>query len=126
MGVEPLIDQRGVLRHPDLPFDVQVLAYYKNAQLRELKPGERNPATAGTGLRAFAVPAKPSSGATMGSGVDLAAAYVKLFKKDGSGELGTYLLSQIASSPNVAETVVATARATNCRCVSAKTTNPIR
>ena len=104
-GAEPLLDQRGVIRHPDLPFDVQVLAYYKNAQLRELKPADNNLATAGIGLRAAAEPVRASSGATMGSGVDLAAAYVKLSKKDGSGELGTYLFSQALALPNDGETI---------------------
>ena len=103
-GKGPL-DEQGVIRDEKLPFGIKVLAYHKNAQLRDAKQGEKNPATAGTGLRFLAVPAKASSGADAGGQVDMAAAYVQLMKKDGSSPLGTYLVSQVAAAQDIPERV---------------------
>lgn len=98
-----LLDDQGVIHAEKLPFGVKVLSYHKNARLRDVKPGEENPATAGTGLRFVAVPAKAASGATSGGQVDMAAAYVQLIDKNGSKPLATYLVSQIAAAQDVAE-----------------------
>jgi hypothetical protein len=80
---------------------LQVLKYYRNAELVDAKPGEPNTATAGVGLRVIAQPGKPSAGADSDSEVDLAATYVRLIDKNGSGDLGTYLLSQKLISDKV-------------------------
>ncbi|MGE3780307.1 MAG: cytochrome c biogenesis protein CcsA, partial [Pirellulaceae bacterium] len=61
--------------------------------------------TQGFGLRFVAAPAKPAAGADTGGSVDIAAAYVRLIKKDGNGDLGTVLLSQLASLQNLTERV---------------------
>ncbi len=103
-GSTPFVDDQGVIHHEDLPFDVQVLVYYKNANLEDVKEDSENPATAGTGLKVVAKPVRAAAGATS-SAVDLAAAYVKLLSKEDGQALGTYLLSQIASSQDVVEEV---------------------
>ena len=109
-GEGPL-DEQGVIRDEKLPFDIKVLAYHKNAQLRDVKQGEKNPATAGTGLRFLAVPAKASSGADAGGQVDMAAAYIQLMSKDGSSSLGTYLVSQVAAAQDIPERVTVDGKA---------------
>lgn len=79
------------IQHPDLPFDIEVLSYYVNAKLRDLKPGEKTFATAGSGLR-HAVEEKPPVNGVDGSGeVDHPAAYLRLKKKGSTEVLGTYL-----------------------------------
>ena len=103
-GSLPLGGQ-GVIQHPDLPFDVKVVSYYRNAELHDARPGEPNPATAGTGLQFVAQPARSSSGTDRSSRVDLAAAYVKFLRKNSAEELGTYLVSQIAAAHHVPERV---------------------
>jgi len=122
----PYVDEHGVIRHAELPFDIQVMRYYKNADLKDVgESSEDSLATDGTGLRMVALPARASSG-TDGSGqVDLAAAYVRLLPKDGEGRvdeavsadggestdagassaLGTYLVSQLASAQGIDENV---------------------
>ncbi len=77
----------------DLPFDLELIEYYKNARLREVVAGESNRATAGIGLRFLAEPVRGSSGASM-SAVDVAAAYVRVTPKDDPAKAATYLLSQ--------------------------------
>ncbi|HJN08039.1 MAG TPA: cytochrome c biogenesis protein CcsA [Pirellulaceae bacterium] len=103
-GSPPFLDDQGIIHHDDLPFDVQVLVYYKNADLEDPKTTETNLATDGTGLNVVAKPVRAASGASSSS-VDLAAAYVKLLSKENGQELGTFLLSQIASSQDIVEEV---------------------
>lgn len=87
--------QRGeAIRDPILPFDVQVVQYLKNSDLRSVEPGETNPATAGNGLKALAQELPANSGADSDSQVDMASAYVLLIDKNGGKPLGTYLVSQ--------------------------------
>ncbi|MDB5334631.1 MAG: cytochrome c assembly protein [Planctomycetaceae bacterium] len=79
------------IQHPDLPFDIEVLSYYVNAGMRDLKPGEKTFATAGTGLRRT-VNEKPPVNGVDGSGeVDHPAAFIRLKKKNSLDVLGTYL-----------------------------------
>lgn len=80
-----------------LPFDVAVVGYYRNADVEDLKPGTKSPATAGRGLREAIVELPAAKGTDMGGGVDLAAAYVKFTEKETGKDLGTYLLSQLAA-----------------------------
>jgi ABC-type transport system involved in cytochrome c biogenesis permease subunit len=80
-----------------LPFDVAVLGYYRNADVRDLAPGEKSPATAGRGLKEAIEELPVAKGTDMGGGVDLAAAYVKFAEKKTGKDLGTYLVSQLAS-----------------------------
>jgi ABC-type transport system involved in cytochrome c biogenesis permease subunit len=81
------------LFEPGLPFDIELIEYFKNARLREVVEGEVNKATAGIGLRFVAEEIKGSSGAKMDA-VDVAAAYVRLTPKDDPTKAAVYLLSQ--------------------------------
>ena len=103
------VDASGIIHHPELPFDIQVVEYYKHAELTEVgekgNDAGKNPATMGLGTRFQAVPLKPSSGASSEGNVDFAAMYVRLLRKDGSGEIGTYLVSQLAPILNLNEMV---------------------
>ncbi|MES2792683.1 MAG: cytochrome c biogenesis protein CcsA [Planctomycetota bacterium] len=81
------------ISNPDLPFDIEVLSYYVNSTVRDLRPGEKTVATAGTGLR-NTVDEKPLVNGIDGSGnVDHPAAFVRLKKKNSQDVLGTYLVA---------------------------------
>ena len=84
----------GPIQDPELPFDIEVLRYLKNSDLRSPQSGEPNEATAGRGLEALAVEAESSAGADSSGGVDMASAYVRLTEKNSGKPLGTYMLSQ--------------------------------
>ncbi len=83
---EPIHDDR-------LPFDVDVVEYFDNANLAPLKPGNANPATAGLGLEAKATRSAGSKGTDADAAVDMPAAYVKLTDKKTHQTIGTYLVS---------------------------------
>ncbi len=87
-----------------LPFQVEVVQYHKNADLRRAGPQEPNPATAGLGVQYLIEPLRGNSGADSGGAVDLAAAYVKLTDKSGK-VLGTYLVSVLATLSDEAEKI---------------------
>jgi len=81
--------------HSDLPFKVQVHRWMQNSQLRDPKPDESNPATAGIGERQIAEPAAAATGVgDNAQKVDFPAAYVELISKKDGKSLGTYLASQ--------------------------------
>ena len=83
----------GVIRSPQLPFDVEVLKYYPNSMLRAVREKDDNLATAGAGKRLFPEPVQPGSGTDADQKVDLASAYVKLLAKETGTPIGTYLVS---------------------------------
>lgn len=95
------VDKQGIIRHPDLPFDIQVIEYYKNSDVRDAKADEKNIATSGAGRQLIAELKKPSSGADSEGRVDLASAYVRFIDKDDSRDIGTYLLSQLTLDEQV-------------------------
>jgi hypothetical protein len=81
----------GTIALPDVPFDLEVGpgGFMTNADVREARAGDRNPATAGLGMSRIA---KSLSDET-GERIDLPALYATL-KEKGSGKvLGTYLFS---------------------------------
>jgi len=86
-------DVAGVIRNPLLPFDVKVLEYYPNSQLRPVRKGDDNPATEGAGKRFVPAQLKTGSGTDVDQKVDLASAYVKLLTRGSDAPIGTYLLS---------------------------------
>jgi hypothetical protein len=92
-----LLEQGGRITHPELPVDVQVDRYVKNAIVAPLKPGEQTPATAGIGLKDQLVPREEIAGVDAGAGIDLPAAYVTFYKKGTDEALGTYLVSLYAT-----------------------------
>ncbi|MEX2173821.1 MAG: cytochrome c biogenesis protein CcsA, partial [Pirellulaceae bacterium] len=79
-----------------LPVQVAVLEYYKNSDVEAVKPGEKNIATAGRGLKEKLVSLPAAKGTDTGGAVDYAGAYVQLTSPDGK-DLGTYMVSQLAS-----------------------------
>ncbi len=77
-----------------LPFDIEVVEYLKNANLRPLASQDVNLASTGIGLKMIADPARSAGGAEASQAVDIAAAYLKITPKDGAAEPATYLLAQ--------------------------------
>ena len=85
-----------------LPFDIEVLEFYKNSDVRGLRsfgPNEevpKNLATAGLGMNAVAVEIKNVAGTDMGGKIDTPTAYVRLKSKgEFASDLGVYMLSTI-------------------------------
>jgi ABC-type transport system involved in cytochrome c biogenesis permease subunit len=85
------------IRHDALPFDLEIVDYLQNSDLRSVEPGEKNPATAGLGRDMMAVPAKAGVGTSSDGKVDESAVYVKVLKKGTGESLGTYLSTLIQS-----------------------------
>jgi ABC-type transport system involved in cytochrome c biogenesis permease subunit len=96
-AVDPKDQNTIYIDHALLPMRVAVIDYFTNADVRDLAPGEKSPATAGRGLKEVIEELPVAKGTDMGGGVDLAAAYVKFADKKTGKDLGTYLLSQLAS-----------------------------
>lgn len=84
----------GVIGNEQLPVDIEVNRYMINSsEPRNLKAGEENPATRGTGVEAIVDEKKPGVAVDPNQKRDVASAFVT-FRKKGSGEsLGTYLMS---------------------------------
>ena len=82
------------ISHDDLPFDLEVVEYLKNANLRAPQPNDINPASAGAGLRLLADPARSAGGAEADQAIDIGAAYVKVTPKLAGADSQTYLLAQ--------------------------------
>ena len=83
------------IEHEKLPFDIEVLDYYRNSDLKDVGPGTKNKATAGKGLRTIAQEVRTGSGADSSGEVDMASVYVRFLKKGTSNEIGTYMVSQV-------------------------------
>ena len=89
-----MLHKGGLIRNELLPFDVKVERDMANsAEPVAPKPGEPNPATAGFGLKAVAVPKDAGVGVDMDQKVDMPSAYVTLLKKGTDESLGTYFVS---------------------------------
>lgn len=80
-----------------LPFDIRVDEFIKNADLVDLKPDESGYANQGVGKQLRAREIRASSG-TDGGEVDMAAVHVEFRKKGSNDSLGKYLLSQIVAA----------------------------
>lgn len=83
------------ISHEGLPFDLEIVDYYKNSSLLDVKPGKKNKANKGKGLETIAVEAKQGSGADSSGEVDMGSAYIRFLEKGSSKEIGTYMVSQI-------------------------------
>jgi len=94
--VKPQDRQAAFISDSLLPVNVAVLNYYPNADVRDVKPGEQTLATAGRGLREALIELPAAKGTDTGSGVDMAGAYVR-FTDEKNADLGTFMLSQLAS-----------------------------
>jgi hypothetical protein len=90
---ERRLRQGGLIQHPELPFDVEVVRYMVNSSMPAAPaPGVPNPATAGEGLNRVSTEQPEVTGTDPNQKVDLASAYVMFRKKDGE-PIGTYLVS---------------------------------
>ncbi len=107
-GKKLLASQDGdKVAHELLPFDVKVVSYFKNADVRRKQDGdaEKNPATEGLGTVWTAEVAEASTGTDSGGKVDYPAAYVKLTKRGTDELIGTYLVSVLLSEEGRADQV---------------------
>jgi ABC-type transport system involved in cytochrome c biogenesis permease subunit len=96
--------QKGAtISHPDLPCDLEVVEYFKNARPRMLKADEVNLATQGRGLREGIKELPIANGVSSESKFDKPGAYVKLLDKKTHESLGTWLL--LARDPENAEEI---------------------
>lgn len=93
------------IEHSDLPFDVQLDSFFKNADIRRIQDKEKNAATAGQGLVWFPEEIRASTGTDSESKVDYPAAYVKLTKRGTDEAIGTYLVSVLLSEEGRADKV---------------------
>jgi ABC-type transport system involved in cytochrome c biogenesis permease subunit len=89
---EWMLEERSDIRDQELPFDIEVVKFYRNSTLGRIKPDEKNLATKGFGTQAIAEPRKPGTGTDTGGKVDMSAAYLTLLKKGTKEPLGTYLV----------------------------------
>ncbi len=92
--METSAEEKSTVSDAFLPFDVEVLRFHKNSNLREIESADQNPATTGAGLVRFAEEAKAGVGTDTGGAVDMASAYVRLHKKGSADEIETMLVSQ--------------------------------
>ena len=99
------LERQQPIRDPNLPFDVQVLKYWKNSELQDAPRDETNLATAGLGLQVAAGPRRSGSGAGMDSKVDMASTYVKFTDKGTGKDLGTHLASVYFSNTDMPQKV---------------------
>ncbi len=93
------------ISHPDLPVDVEVLEFMKNADFKNPGPGVKNPATAGAGLQMVAVWRKEEPGVEMKQRGDFTSTYVRLYKKGTDDALGVHLGSLVLSLDNQSDPV---------------------
>ena len=94
------LEKSAVIRDAQLPFDVQVLEFFENADLSGVAPGDKVIATAGAGLDSIPIAMCAGTGVDTDSKVDLSAAYVKLLDKKTGKSLGTHLVSLILLQPD--------------------------
>jgi ABC-type transport system involved in cytochrome c biogenesis permease subunit len=97
------LDQKSRITDPRLPFDVQVVEFFKNSRLRRVQSEDKNPADAGLGLEWVAEYARPAAGASGDARVDTPSCYVQLFEKGSGNSLGKYLLASVAGVSDVLE-----------------------
>ena len=100
-----LLEEGATIHDDNLPFDVEVVRYLPNANLRELKSDEKPVADAGAGQRMTAEEVRPGTGADTTSKVDMPAAYVTLLDKHDHKPLGTRLVGIMQSLRNMPEQV---------------------
>lgn len=86
------------VQREELPWDVQVLKYFKNSHLENPARDKENLATAGQGLRAVAVEDPVGAGAGSDRS-DVPAAYVRLTEKGTGKDVGTYLVAVWFTAP---------------------------
>jgi ABC-type transport system involved in cytochrome c biogenesis permease subunit len=88
-----LLKTKELIDDEQLPCDVQTVEYLQNSSLHDVKTGQENRATAGTGLNTIAETRRAGTGTDAGGSVDVTSAYVKLIDKKSHQDIGTYLVS---------------------------------
>lgn len=83
---------------PNLPVDVEVLAYYANSEENKNGPDSKNLATAGIGLRNQVVEKPEVSGVETEQEEDSPSTYVRLIDKKTGQEKGVFLASMLFKS----------------------------
>jgi ABC-type transport system involved in cytochrome c biogenesis permease subunit len=101
---ESLLRDGRMIRHPDLPFDIRVVQFMNNSEIRMAGPNEPNPANSGVGLRWIAESKRPLSGTDASGAVDQAAVYLQLFDKRTAEDLGTHLAGLVLSAAEMPDT----------------------
>lgn len=96
-----LKEGRGRISDPMLPFDIEVLDYYDNSDVQAVSDQNKNRATHGIGLFIEATSVPTVTGVDVGRKGDVASAYVRLFEKGSDKPLGTFLLTQYVSFPEL-------------------------
>jgi hypothetical protein len=93
-----ILRRGGLIRNPDLPFDIDMVQYMVNSNLRMSKPDDPMRADRGQGLT-FIAEARPEGvGVDPEQRVDLASAYVTLKRKGSDEPLAKLMLSTF---PNI-------------------------
>jgi ABC-type transport system involved in cytochrome c biogenesis permease subunit len=92
----------GRVSDPLLPFDVEVVQFYKNTAIRDPLPGEKLLATRGRGTK-FTVDEKRPS--TSSEGVDESVAWVKIFPKGSKEPLGVYMMHSGYGTNDYSDTI---------------------
>lgn len=82
---------------PRLPFDLKIVQYLQNSDLRPVENGDNNPATGGLGRDLFAAKVEAGVGTDSSGKVDESAAYVQILKKGTGESVGTYLVTLLQS-----------------------------
>jgi hypothetical protein len=88
-----LLAKGAVIRNAELPFDIEVVDYMANSDLRRALARDQNPATMGIGLQKIAFEKSETAGVDPEQRTEIASAYVKLKQKQSGKDLGTYLVS---------------------------------
>ncbi|MFG0332173.1 MAG: cytochrome c biogenesis protein ResB, partial [Maioricimonas sp. JB049] len=90
------LSNKETISNDELPVDVEVLEYIRNADiipLRQAPEGTEPIATAGIGTTQVAIPVRASTGTDTGGAVDMPALYVRLLDKQTGEPIETFLVS---------------------------------
>ena len=106
-----LLKEGKILKNDLLPFDVEVLRYFPNADLKELEllsDEQREqlalPEAKGIGQKWAAIPVRSSTGTDTDAAVNRPAAYLQLTARETGEDLGTYLVAAELSLPDAVPT----------------------
>jgi hypothetical protein len=89
---DQMLRNGGTIDDAHLPFEVEIVQFMPNADVRRRVPGEETLATRGVGAEAVLEEIRQSVGADSEQKADRPGAYVKLSDKKSGASLGTYLL----------------------------------
>ena len=93
-----------IISDPNLPFVIRVDQFLQNSDPVDIKPGEKNPASHGAGMKIIAKPVKAGVGTDTGGAIDLTSTYVTLLDPESKKELGSFLLGvyfQLVEDPTI-------------------------